>query len=256
VDRRLFLFVIVLLTAALLASAAVPAIGRDTVAPSFDRRGSAAALAKAKRALRLARAAQRSARATTLGVREAADDATAARAAALAAGSNAAGARASAAAVQAQIEATRTVSASEPALVTSTAPIGEYEAKGGPAVEATVPSSGLIEVWAEVEIKDDEGGAVGLFEDGQKVPGVSAPELCGDDSALIDMQGIGGPGEFVALSTPPAPSLLGCASAGAPAPVLLSRPPGRHTYELRYSECSCGGEAEFRNRALRVGPRP
>jgi hypothetical protein len=24
---------------------------------------------------------------------------------------------------------------------------------------------------------------------------------------------------------------------------------------MRYSECSCGGSAEFRNRVLRVGPR-
>jgi len=37
--------------------------------------------------------------------------------------------------------------------------------------------------------------------------------------------------------------------------VLLKRSPGEHTYELRYSECSCGGSAEFRNRVLRVGPR-
>jgi hypothetical protein len=37
--------------------------------------------------------------------------------------------------------------------------------------------------------------------------------------------------------------------------VLLQRPPGEHTYELRYSECVCGGEAEFQNRVLRVGPR-
>ena len=41
----------------------------------------------------------------------------------------------------------------------------------------------------------------------------------------------------------------------AAAAVLLRRLAREHTYELRYSECSCGGSAEFRNRVLRVGPR-
>ncbi|HEX5713155.1 MAG TPA: hypothetical protein VFX85_07565 [Solirubrobacterales bacterium] len=245
-----------------LAATAIPAIGRDAVAPSFDRRGSAAALAKAKRAFDLARAARRSAR-------EAQEGAAIARTAALVAGNDAAAARAladtardeataakgAATTTQAQLAANGIVSASEPGLVTSTAPIGEYEAKGGPAVQVTVPNSGLIEVWAQVEIKDDEGGAVGLYEDGAKVPGISAAEYCGDDSALVDAQG-GGTGEFIPFATPPTPSFPGCTSAGAPAPVLLSRPPGPHTYELRYSECSCGGEAQFRNRLLRIAPRP
>ncbi len=262
-DRRILFLVTVLLATSLLVAVAAPAIGREKVAPSFDRRGSAAALAKAKRALNLGRAARRdaaAAKAVATAARAAAstagNQAAGAKATATAAGNAAAGARVSAAATQAQFDATRIVSATEPALVTSTAAIGEYEAKGGPTVQATVPSSGLIEVWAQVEIKDDEGGAVGLYEDGQKVPGISATEICGDDSALIDMQGAGGPGEFAAFSTPPTPSLLGCANAGAPAPLLLSRPPGPHTYELRYSECSCGGESEFRNRVLRVAPRP
>jgi hypothetical protein len=66
----------------------------------------------------------------------------------------------------------------------------------------------------------------------------------------------GGSGEFATFSTPPsANGILGCTNLGAPAPVLLQRPPGQHAYELRYSECICGGEAEFQNRVLRVGPR-
>jgi hypothetical protein len=160
--------------------------------------------------------------------------------------------------VSIRLDGTRIVSESEPGLVTSTAPIGSYAARGGPSVEITVPSSGLIEVWAQAEINDDDGGAVGLYEDGQKVPGVSEPNFCGDDSALIEMDG-GGSGDFETFSTPPIVNLtLGCTSTGAPAPVILRRPPGNHTYELRYSLCQCpgpGAEAEFRNRVLRVGPR-
>jgi hypothetical protein len=276
VNWRRLPFVIVAVAILVLAASAMPAIGRDAVAPSFDRPGSAAALAKAKRAFDLARAARRSAR-------EAREGSAIARSSALVAGNDAAGAKALAetardeaaaakaaatateaqlattqsqvATTQAQLAAGSVVSASEPGLVTSTAPIGEYEALGGPTVRVVVPNSGLIEVWAQVEIKDDEGGAVGLYEDGVKVPGVSSTEFCGDDSALIDMQG-GGPGDFTLFASPATPGFLGCTNAGAPAPVLLSRPPGPHTYELRYSECSCGGEAEFRNRVLRVAPRP
>jgi hypothetical protein len=156
--------------------------------------------------------------------------------------------------VRADLDGTAIASDGESGLVTSTAPVGSYESKGGPSVTVTVPSSGLIEVWAQVDVRDDEGGAVALYEDGTKVGGVSLPDACGDGAALIDMQG-GGPGEFETFSTPPTLTFFGCANAGAPAPVLLSRPPGEHTYEMRYSECSCGGSAEFRNRVLRVGPR-
>lgn len=271
-DRRLLLFVVVLLTGVLFVTAAVPAIGRDAVAPTLDRRGSAAALAKAKRALNVARMARGNAAAAQASASSAAAQATAARAAAVTAAGEAAGARgavneaantakaakASAAEIQAELDASRIVSASEAGVVTSTALFGEYEALGGPAVEAVVPTSGLVEVWAQIEIKDENGGAVGLYEDGEKVTGISTEEICGDGSALIDVQG-GGPGDFLTFSTPPTPSLpFGCANGGAPASVLLERAPGPHTYELRYSECSCnpGGGAEFRNRVLRVAPRP
>ena len=157
--------------------------------------------------------------------------------------------------LQGALDSTKIASDTEAGLVTSNAPIGSYEASGGPEVQVTVPSSGLIEVWAQAEIRDDDGGTVALYEDGQPVHDISDESFCGDDSALIEMQG-GGPGDFATFSTPPSvEAIIGCASTGAPAPVLLQRPPGEHTYELRYSECSCGGEAEFQNRVLRVGPR-
>lgn len=240
----------ILVLAAIVAIAfAVPALAEsERVAPQLDRQSLSRALAKSQVALRTARMAKRQARQASRSAFDAQDAAAAARI-------DATAARGEAANVQAQLASTRIVSATEAGVVTSSAPIGSYEAKGGPSVQVVVPSSGLIEVWAQAEIKDEEGGAVGLYEDGQKVPGISDPEFCGDDSALIEMQG-GGPGEFEIFATPPVPGFLGCTSAGAPSSVMLSRPPGSHTYELRYSECSCGGEAEFRNRVLRIGPRP
>jgi hypothetical protein len=51
----------------------------------------------------------------------------------------------------------------------------------------------------------------------------------------------------------------GCASLGAPGPVLFERPPGEHTYELRYAVCGCPGgtgTATFSDRLLVVRPVP
>ena len=259
-----------------LVAAAVPAFARDTVAPTFDRQASAGALVKAKRALRLARQAQRTARGAGDRAEEARAHANVANALAEENRTQLAAVRSQLNALKEKVEApaslandivpeqTKVVSAIEPGLVTTTGVFGEYEALGGPSVQVTVPASGLIEVWAQVEAEEEDGGAVGLYEDGAKIPEISAAEICGDPSgiqdgsALIDMQASGPGGQFIAAATPPIPGFLGCASAGAPAPVLLRRPLGTHTYELRYSECSCnpGGGAEFRNRVLRVAPRP
>jgi hypothetical protein len=155
-----------------------------------------------------------------------------------------------------RLDEMQVVSAQENGLVTSDAAIGDYESLGGPSVQVTVPASGLIEVFAQADILDDDGGAVGLYEDGQKVPGISAATFCGDDSALFEMTG-GGAGDFETFSTPPDFDVaLGCTNVGASSSVLLERPPGLHTYEMRYSECVCGGEAEFQNRILRIAPKP
>jgi hypothetical protein len=147
------------------------------------------------------------------------------------------------------------VSARTNGLVTSDAPVGDPELRDGPSVQVTVPGSGLIEVWSQADVLDDDGGTLALFEDGQPMPGIADEDFCGDDSALLSMQG-GGPGDFETFSTPPTVSLLGCTNAGAPAPVLLETSPGQHTYEVGYSECVCGGQAEFQNRVLRIAPRP
>lgn len=277
--RPLTLLLLLAAALAALVAGAVPAFGGDAVAPRLDRRASAGALAKARQALRLSRAARRLARrarrvANRAGERvgEAQGRATAALALADENRSQLNGQRtrldaaeAKLAALEAKLAALdgagRVASGSAPGLVATGASFGEYEQLGGPSVRVTVPDSGLVEVWATAEV-GEEGGAIGLYEDGRKMTGISGPVSCGapgqeDGSALIDFQGGGEPGEFVSVATPPVPGVfLGCASAGAPAAVLLSSPAGTHTYELRYSQCSCGTGAEFRNRVLRVAPRP
>jgi hypothetical protein len=154
-----------------------------------------------------------------------------------------------------RLDAQEVVSAQASNLVTTTAPIGNYEALGGPSVTVAVPDSGLVEVWAQAEIRDDDGGAVALFVD-NVVQNVSDAGFCGDAGVLIEFEG-GGAGDFVNFSTPPTPSVtVGCANVGAPGPLLIQTTPGTHTFELRYSECVCGGSAEFRHRVLRVAARP
>lgn len=269
-NRRLLVAAVSAAAIVALVLAAVPAFAVDTVAPTFDRKASAGAIAKAKRALRLSREARRMARRAGERAGEAQARANGAIALAEEDRSQLNATQAQLAALKKQVEGIKApelpkvASAAASGLVTTNAVFGEYEALGGPSVEVTVPDSGLIEVWAQVGIEEEEGGAVGLYEDGAKITGISAAEFCGDPggiqdgSALIDMQGIGPGGQFVPAATPPNVGLLGCASAGAPSSVLLTRPAGRHTYELRYSECSCnpGGGAEFRDRVLRVAPRP
>ena len=275
---------VVMAAAAIAVLVADPALGRDAVAPTFDRKASAGALVKAKRALNQARQARRIARKAGDRAGEAQARANGAIALAEEDRSQLNATRSQLQSTQAELEALKKQvagikpspsevpkvgSAAVAGLVTSSAVFGEYEALGGPSVSVTVPDSGLIEVWAQAGIEGEDGGAVGLFEDGQRITGISEPEICGDaepdgiqdGSALIDMQGGAPAGQFIAVATPPTPGfVLGCASAGAPAPVLLSRPAGRHTYELRYSETSCscnpGTGAEFRDRVLRIAPRP
>jgi hypothetical protein len=277
VNRRLLPLAAAVAALTAVAAAAVPALGDERVAPRFDRAASAGALAKAKRALALARQASHESRVTRNVASGAEYHASEARTRAVLASGLAETDHDQLSSVRSRLDALElrlakveaeprpidgigerspVISAREGSLVSTSSPSGEFEALGGPQVQVVVPASGLIEVWAQVAINDDEGGAVGLFEDGQEVDGISEPELCGDDSALIDAAGEG-PGNFVLFATPPVPSVIGCAGAGAPAPVLLSRTPGIHTYELRYAQCSCGGApAEFKDRVLRVAARP
>jgi hypothetical protein len=128
----------------------------------------------------------------------------------------------------------------------------------GPTVNVTVPDSGLIEVYAGALFESD--GAIGLYEDGNLVPmqqqgactgGSPAP----DDALLSQLTGFAP----LYLSTGSILPVFGiCGNFGdAGATLLLKRPPGAHTYELRYSDCGCpGGQLDVSNRTLSIAPRP
>lgn len=157
----------------------------------------------------------------------------------------------------AKIDSARIVSDAVAGVATTSSPTYERDPSSvGPQVTVTVPDSGLIEVWASVHV-DDVEGTVGIFEDGQEVPlgdQIGGAD-CGTDNAILGTTGAGP----VSLSTPPSfdGSGLACGTIGnAPAPILLNRPPGTHTYELRYADCGCfGGPSTFSERVLRVAPR-
>jgi hypothetical protein len=131
-----------------------------------------------------------------------------------------------------------------------------------------VPASGLIEVYAAATFGEDGNmavaadGAIALFEDGQQVPvSEDALGICASPPLDGPMLSAGGldTGDETTLATPAALNPFGCGVAGAtPSPILLERPPGQHTYELRYADAGCGCAAEpaaFSNRTLRVAPR-
>jgi hypothetical protein len=166
-----------------------------------------------------------------------------------------------------RLDSTQIVSAAQNGLV-QTDEENDYVALGGPQVTVTVPSSGLIEVWATVTFGDDGNaavaadGAVALFQDGQRVAQVDEENLCQSfsGSALENMllSSSGPAGAEIALSTPGAAEIFigGCGAIGStPSPILLQASPGTHTYELRYGDCGCEPEpAGFKERVLRVAP--
>jgi hypothetical protein len=158
-------------------------------------------------------------------------------------------ARQAAAQTEGTVDSTRIASDFDAATVTTAEEAG-YVDLGGPSVAVQVPSSGLIEVWAQATIAD---GSVSLYEDGSQVDGQSPNNICpGPPGALL--AAAGGP-PFVA-ATPTAFSIAGCGADGPPGSVLFETTPGTHTYSLRYADCGCDpADAQFSDRTLRVAPR-
>ena len=170
-------------------------------------------------------------------------------------------------AASSRIDATRIASAMQGGRVT-TDQEANYVSLGGPSLTVDVPSSGYIEVWVSARIGDetdgtvDGGGAVALFEDGQLVPIPNQQSFCTSGSPTLDdalVMGEMPPNAEATFSTPPVPNAaFGCGSAGAvPGSLVFKRPPGTHTYELRYGDCGCfpGTPAAFSDRLLQVAPR-
>lgn len=239
---------ILALAAIFVIAVAVPALGQtNEVTPTVTQELSVRALAKARLALLTARSAKsesRRAARTAEAALNVAKQATGPTGSTGAVGPTGATGPA-AAAVQSDFAAA--------AVVTESTTFEQLS--GGPSVTVTVPSSGLIEVWAQATM--DEPGGVSLYEDGQPMPGQSESALCTNEpgeGVLFAGVPIGPPGP-ITVGTP-APTGF-CGTEGPPGGVLFQTTPGQHTYELRYeiAGCGCAPEVTFSNRLLRVGPR-
>lgn len=223
------------LAAVLVIAVAIPVVAQErTVTPKLQAI-SKRALKKSATALKTSRAAKRQSRRAEEAAQAAAVNAAAA------------------AGAQADLASTR-VRAAAAAGSAATESEGFVSLAGGPSVQVTVPSSGLIEVWAQATINGD--GAVSLFEDGKPLAGQS--ELCSPDEEVGVLFSVPNAGEPIAVSTPTGGGAGLCGTLGAPGPVLFQTTPGTHTYELRYASCGCGDPNEpvtFSDRRLFVGPR-
>jgi hypothetical protein len=233
---------ILVLAAIFAVGVAVPALGQTTaVTPRVSQGLSTRALAKARLALLTARSAKgesrRAARTAQAAVNTAND------------------AKGAASATQAALDSTRIVTGSAAGSVTTESETF-VQLPGGPSVTVTVPSSGLIEVWAQATMSD--AGAVSLYEDGQQMPGQNESEFCvapGSGGALFSGLVLFGPPSGSLTVGTPAPAGV-CGTEGAPGGVLFQATPGQHTYELRYDiGCGCAPEVTFSKRLLRVGAR-
>jgi hypothetical protein len=239
---------ILVLTALIALGVVVPAIGQTTtVAPKVKPDLSARALAKARLALLTARSAKSQSRVAARTAQAAVNTATDAKTAA--------------AATQAALDSTKVQSGSAAGAI-GTESKSYVQLAGGPSVTVDVPSSGLIEVWAQATFAGE--GAIALFEDGQLMPGQS--QFCAPNEegrALIAVLETAEPLEENTVATPGAIGFGGfggpliCGTFGPPSSVLFQTTPGKHTYELRYqlAECPCSPGVTFSKRSLRVAPR-
>jgi hypothetical protein len=205
----------------------------------------------AQSALDIANGANAAANTASAKADNAATAATTAGGKADAASSAAATASGKADAVAADLAARKVTSQTLNGLVT-TANETDYQDLGGPSVTVTVPSSGLVQVWASV---DAEEGAVSLFEGGNQIPDQDPNDVCDAPSgALLSVPGT--PDAFV--STANAVPFGGlCGSPGPPSPVLLKATPGQRTFTMRYADCGCDpADSTFSDRFLAVAPLP
>ena len=120
---------------------------------------------------------------------------------------------------------------------TSTAPTD----LGGPSVTVTVPSGGVVELFAQADISVAGGGTptgrVDLFEPNLLA---SAPGIMGSQSTTFQTR----------RSSPGSNDFDGVINATRAGWITLVPPPGTYTFSLRYE--TTGGTATFQNRTLLV----
>jgi hypothetical protein len=115
---------------------------------------------------------------------------------------------------------------------------------GGPSATVTVPTDGLVGIFARVE-----GRAVGGNANAAAQVHLFEPTFL--SAAPIVMSYPGG-GDFAVRQTTPGPEADGVGSALRGGMIILAPPPGTYTFSLRYSAAG-GATALFRNRAIWAG---
>jgi hypothetical protein len=136
-----------------------------------------------------------------------------------------------------------TAFAEEPSEVSTTS--FSFVDLGGPTINVDVPSSGLIEIFARVEMKGTGCQYVSFFEAGNMNPIFELHASCVASTY------------FTHWSSP-----TNLDTQRAAAWILLEASPGPHTYSLRYRATNTGGNeppsaadaAFFRNRKLWIRP--
>jgi hypothetical protein len=130
---------------------------------------------------------------------------------------------------------------------------GDFFISAGPNVTVTVPASGLIEVWAEAELRKVSGSTayppmVGLREDG--VDSFPLPPCQFDIKGILTIPEVAtSPFTRVFTGGPE------CGRTVNPTSLIFRTSPGTHTYSMVYVNRGTS-VVEYRNRFLAVAPRP
>jgi hypothetical protein len=122
---------------------------------------------------------------------------------------------------------------------TSNAPVD----LGGPSVTVTVPSGGVVEIFAGAQISDTGGGSGAVGE----VSLIGSPLLTAPSRILAS----GTPNLRATYTSPGSNDSNGVLNPARGGWITLAPPPGTYTFSLRYAAPG-GGTATFQNRALIV----
>ncbi len=116
---------------------------------------------------------------------------------------------------------------------------------GGPSVTVTVPTNGLVGIFARVE-----GRAAGGNNNGAAQVHLYEPTFLSSAPSIMDYPA--GQAYKVRQTSPGSGDTDGVGAALRGGMIVLAPPPGTYTFSLRYS-ASGGSTALFRNRAIWAG---
>jgi hypothetical protein len=114
---------------------------------------------------------------------------------------------------------------------------------GGPSVTVTVPSGGVVEVFAEAQISQTGGGTNAAGE-----ISLTEPTLVATPQTILSS---GSPSFQTRYTAPGSNDFSGAINITRGGWLTIAPPPGTYTFSLRYAAPG-GGQSTFQNRALLV----